>query len=55
MCRFDLKNSEFGSFSAQVSVRLDASQTTRGKVEMEKRGLGRKKVFPDKQHRQLDW
>jgi hypothetical protein len=39
MRRSDLKNSEFGSFSAQVFVRLNESQTTRGKVEMEKRGL----------------
>jgi hypothetical protein len=29
--RCELKNSEFGSFSTQVFVRLDASQATRGK------------------------
>jgi len=55
MRRSDLKNIEFGSFSAQVFVRPDASQTTRGKVEMENRESGRKRVFPDKQHRPLDW
>jgi len=55
MRRYDLKNIELGSFSAQVFVRPDAKQTTRGKIEMEKRGSGRKRVFPDKQHRQLDW
>ena len=55
MPRSDLKNMDFGSFSVQVFVRLDAWQTTRGKVEMENRESGRKRVFPDLQHRQLDW
>jgi hypothetical protein len=55
MRRSDLKNIECGSFSVQVLVRLDAWQTTRGKEEMENRESGLKRVFPDIQHRQLDW
>jgi len=55
MRRSDLKNVEFGSSSVQVLVRLDAWQTTRGKIEMENRESGLKRVFPDIQHRQLDW
>jgi len=55
MRRSDLKNIECGSFSVQVLVRLDAWQATRGKVEMENRESGLKRVFPDIQQRQLDW
>jgi hypothetical protein len=55
MRRSDLKNIECGSFSVQVLARLDAWQTTRGKVEMENHESGLKRVFPNIQHRQLDW